>query len=472
MSDKFLTEEFLLFSEPARQLYHEFAAKMPIYDYHCHLPAAAIAEDINFDNLAQAWLGGDHYKWRAMRTNGAEERYCTGDASDREKFQKWAETVPYCIRNPLYHWTHMELKKPFGIEGQLLGPDTADAIYEQCSEMLRSPGFSVRGILKKMNVELVCTTEDPLDSLEHHQAIKESGCEVAVHTAWRPDKAMGVDDLQQLNAWIDRLGQLTDTDITGYDDYLRALDVRHQHFHDNGCRLSDHGLEVPLAAEYTNSQVKLIFDKIRTKQSLNDCEKEQFQTALLVELTEMNFNRGWVQQLHIGPIRNNSSRLFKQCGPDAGFDSMGDAPIAKPLAALLDRLDTDGKLAKTIIYNINPKDNETVATMIGNFQDGSVPGKMQYGSGWWFLDQIDGMTDQMRALSNMGLLSRFIGMTTDSRSFLSFPRHEYFRRVLCNLIGDDIDKGLLPADMEWMGKIVEDICFNNANDYFGMELNG
>lgn len=467
----YMNEDFLLQNATARRLYHEHAAKMPIYDYHCHLPAAQIAEDKMFDNLTQIWLYGDHYKWRAMRTNGVDERYCTGDASDWEKFEKWARTVPACLRNPLYHWTHLELKKPFGIKDKLLNGETAEEIYEAGSEMLKTDAFSVRNIMRKWNVKLVCTTEDPLDSLEFHQAIWQSGFEIAVHMAWRPDKAMTPENLSAQNAWIDKLAALTDIEINSFDAYLQALGKRHDYFHENGCRLSDHGLDRPFAADYTDADIKKIFLKIRSNETLSfeDCEK--FKSAMMIEFGRMDCEKGWVQQLHIGPIRNNNTRMFKKLGPDTGFDSIGDPEIASALSNYLDRLASEDKLGKTILYNINPKDNEVLATMLGNFQDGKTPGKMQYGSGWWFLDQMDGMIKQMNALSNLGLLSRFVGMLTDSRSFLSYARHEYFRRILCNLLGDEVEKGFWPNDMKLLGQMVEDISYNNAVNYFPMQVN-
>jgi len=469
MGPEFMSDDFLLQSETARVLYHEHAATMPIYDYHCHLPVADIAADRQFETLTQIWLAGDHYKWRAMRSNGVPERYCTGDASDWEKFEKWAETVPYCLRNPLYHWTHLELKNPFGITGKLLGPDTARDIYETCNAMLRTPEFSVRNILRRMNVRLLCTTEDPLDSLEHHQKIRADGFEVRVHTAWRPDRAMAAENAAALNAWIDRLAELTGVEITTFERYVEALRQRHGYFHENGCRLSDHGLEAAVAEDYTATEIEGLFAEVRRGQDLAGQELRRFKTALMIEFALMDHERGWVQQLHLGAMRNNNSRMFERIGPDTGFDSIGDYLTAEPLARFLDRLDRQGRLPKTILYNLNPRDNEVMATMIGNFQDGSVPGKMQYGSGWWFLDQMDGMIRQLNALSNMGLLSRFVGMLTDSRSFLSYPRHDYFRRILCNLLGDDVEKGLLPRDMGLLGRMVEDICYNNARTYFPME---
>ena len=470
MASHFLTDDFLLETQTARTLYDEHAAKMPIYDYHCHLPAHQIAADHRFENLTQAWLYGDHYKWRAMRTNGIDERYVTGDAADYEKFEKWAQTVPFCLGNPLYHWTHLELKNPFGIRDKLLNGDTAKEIYHTCSEMLRSPEFSVRNIMRQMNVKLVCTTEGPLDSLEHHEKIRRDGFEIKVHTAWRPDQAMAVEDSQRVNAFIDKLEELCDMEITNYHDYIIALRKRHDYFHDHGCRLSDHGLDTAYAEDYTEQEIRTFFARIRSGKPLNPKEALQFKSAMMVEFGLMDADRGWVQQLHIGALRNNCTRLFQRLGPDIGCDSIGDLEIARPLSRFLDRLDAQGKLPRTILYNLNPRDNALFATMIGNFQDGSVPGKMQYGSGWWFLDQKDGMEEQMRILANMGLLSRFVGMLTDSRSFLSYPRHEYFRRTLCNMLGNDVEAGLLPRDLDLLGKMVEDIAYNNARDYFPMDL--
>jgi glucuronate isomerase len=467
---EFITEDFLLQTKTARILYHEYAEKMPIYDYHCHLPADLIAADHRFDNLAQAWLAGDHYKWRAMRTNGVPERYITGEASDWEKFEKWAHTVPYCLRNPLYHWTHLELKHPFGIRDRLLGPDTAREIYDDCSEKLRTPDFSVRNIMRKMNVKLVCTTEGPLDSLEHHKKIRKDGFEVKVHTAFRPDQTMAVENLKSLNAFIGKLATVCDEEITTFDSYIVALRKRHEYFHEHGCRLSDHGLETAYAEDYTEREINTIFLKILRGEDLDSTERLKFKSAMMIELALMDHEAGWVQQLHLGALRNNSTRLFETIGPDVGGDSMGDFEIARPLSRFLDRLDRDNKLPKTILYNLNPRDNALCATMVGNFQDGSVPGKMQYGSAWWFLDQKDGMEDQMNVLSNVGLLSRFVGMLTDSRSFLSYPRHEYFRRILCNILGNDVEGGLLPSDLKLLGTMVEDICFNNAKNYFPMQL--
>jgi len=467
---EFLSEDFLLQNKTARTLYYEYAKKMPIYDYHCHLPVDKIASDHRFDNLTQIWLYGDHYKWRAMRANGVDERFCTGDAGDYEKFEKWAETVPYCLRNPLYHWTYMELKNPFGIKDKPLNPGTAKEIYDRCSEMLRTPEFSVRNILRKMNVKLVCTTEEPLDSLEHHKKIRADGFEIKVHTAWRPDKAMAVGDLPALNGWIDKLESVCGIDITDFASYITAIRKRHDYFHENGCRLSDHGIETAYAEDYTEREIQNIFSKIRMSKEIEVPERLKFKSAMLFEFALMDHEKGWVQQLHLGALRNNNTRMLKVPGPDTGFDSIGDFSIARPLAKFLDRLDTTKQLPKTIVYNMNPRDNEAITTVIGSFQDGFTAGKMQYGSAWWFLDQKDGIEKQINALSNMGLLRRFVGMLTDSRSFLSFSRHEYFRRILCQLLGNDVEAGLLPPDINLLGQMVKDICFNNAKNYFSMEL--
>ena len=470
MAAEFMSEDFLLQNKTAKFLYHEHAKKMPIYDYHCHLPADRIASDHRFDNLTQIWLYGDHYKWRAMRTNGVPEKYITGDANDYEKFEKWAHTVPYCIRNPLYHWTCMELNNPFGIKDKLLDPNTAKEIYETCSEMLRTPEFSVRNILRKMNVKLVCTTEGPLDSLEAHKKIREDGFEIKVHTAFRPDRALAVEDLPALNAWIDKLEGVCDMEITDLHSYIEALRGRHYYFHENGCRLSDYGLETAYAEDYTEREIEHIFDKIRSGRGLDVTERLKFKSAMMVEFGLMDYEAGWVMQLHLGALRDTNTRMLKRLGPNTGFDSIGDFEIAAPLAKFLDRLDANNNLPKTILYNLNPKDNGILASMVGNFQDGFAVGKMQHGSAWWFLDQKDGIEEQINTLSNMGLLSRFIGMLTDSRSFLSYPRHEYFRRILCNILGNDVEAGLIPPDMDLLGKMVEDICFNNAKNYFPMEL--
>jgi glucuronate isomerase len=461
----FMDEDFLLQSETAKELYHDHAAKMPIFDYHCHISPKEIADDRRFDNMTQIWLNGDHYKWRAMRTNGVSERFCTGDASDWEKFEKWAETVPYTLRNPLYHWTHLELRNPFGIK-KVLDGKSARAIWDQCNEQLNSEGFSCRGIIQKANVHTICTTDDPVDTLEYHTAIKKSAFKVNILPAWRPDSAMIADDPALFNSYVSKLEAAANCSISNFEEFMAAIDNRHLFFHQNGCRLSDHGLDTIYAADYTDQQITDIFSKVRGGHHLAQEEINKFKSAMLYEFGVMDHKRGWTQQYHLGALRNNNSRLYNLLGPDKGFDSIGDLEIAKPLSKFLNKLDSEDKLAKTVLYNLNPRDNDLMAAMIGNFQDGTIPGKLQYGSSWWFLDQKDGIENQMKSLSNLGLLSRFVGMLTDSRSFLSYPRHEYFRRILCNLIGKDVENGEIPADMDLLGKMVEDISFNNAEKYF------
>jgi len=462
---KFLDDNFLLETKTAETLYHEYAKDMPIIDYHCHLPPDEIAVDKQFENLTRIWLNGDHYKWRAMRANGVPEDFITGSATDAEKFARWAETVPFTLRNPLYHWTHMELKRPFGIE-RILNRESAKGIYEEANAMLQTPDFSTRNILRKMNVEVVCTTDDPIDSLEHHRRVKEDGFEVKTLPAWRPDKAMSVENSQQFNDYLDALGSVTGTEIRTFADLLDALKDRHDYFHEQGCRLSDHGIETFYAEEYTEKELENIFLKARSGKDLNPDQIHKFKSGMLVAFATMDHGRGWTQQFHIGAIRGNNSRMHRLLGPDTGYDSIGDFEVARPMSRFLDRLESMEKLTKTIVYNLNPRDNELILTMLYNFNDGSTPGKMQYGSGWWFLDQKNGMEKQMNDLSLLGLLSKFVGMLTDSRSFLSFPRHEYFRRILCNLLGNDVEKGLIPADMDLLGKITGDISYRNAKEYF------
>lgn len=471
MKDIFISADFLLHNKAAVVLYHDYAKAQPIIDYHCHLPPKEIAENRTFDNLTQIWLHGDHYKWRAMRTNGVNERFITGEASDWEKFLAWAGTVPKTLRNPLYHWTHMELKRPFGISDRLLNKDTAREIWEICNAKLAQDDFSVRGILQQFNVKLVCTTDDPIDSLQYHQTIRhDSGCNIRVLPAFRPDKGLFIESGAAFREWVSQLAAAAAVDITNFSDYLAALRRRRDFFHARGCRLSDHGIETAYAEEYTEAEIKNIFGKALAGIHLDHPEILKFKSAMLYELGLMYHEKGWVQQFHLGALRNNNSRMFRTLGPDTGFDSIGDFEIARPLARLLNRLDDNNRLPKTILYNLNPRDNELLATMIGNFQDGSVAGKMQYGSAWWFLDQLEGMRKQLEALSNMGLLSRFIGMLTDSRSFLSYSRHDYFRRLLCNLLGEEMEKGLMPNDTALVGNMIADICFNNANEYFEFGL--
>ncbi len=462
----FLDEHFLLHSATAERLYQGYAKDMPIIDYHSHLPPSEIAEDHPFENLTQAWLYGDHYKWRAMRTNGVDERYCTGDASDWEKFEKWAATVPFTLRNPLYHWTHLELQRYFDCN-RILNPDSALSIYSDCTNKLHTNSFTVRGMLRKMKVKLVCTTDDPLDDLASHKKIKSENFEINILPTFRPDAAMNVDDPAIFRNYIGRLEKVEQREIRNLNDYMDALKTRHDYFEANGCRLSDHGLEEIYAEDYTESELKSIFSKVSSGRMLEEIEKKKFRSAMLITFAEWDWEKEWVQQFHLGAIRNNNSRMKETLGTDTGWDSIGDARHARPLAKFLDRLDANGKLAKTILYNLNPADNALMATMAGNFNDGSQAGKIQWGSAWWFLDQKNGMEAQLNTLSNMGLLSRFVGMITDSRSFLSYPRHEYFRRILCNLFGAEIEKGELPNDLDWTGKIIQDICFHNAKNYFG-----
>ncbi|SFQ02298.1 glucuronate isomerase [Parafilimonas terrae] len=459
----FLSEDFLLQTGTAKQLYFDHAANMPIIDYHNHLPPDEIANNKQFKNITELWLKGDHYKWRAMRSNGVNEELITGNADDFEKFKAWAETTPYTMRNPLYHWSHLELKKPFGIT-ELLNAGSAASVYAACNEQL--PQYTTQALLKYFKVDALCTTDDPADELVYHKKISEQPFGIKVLPAFRPDKAMAIDDAEAYKNYLQKLSAISGIEINSYDSLLEALHKRHDVFHEAGCRVSDHGLDTFQKIDGTAQQLENIFSKAATGKPVSKEESILFKMATLHFICTWNHEKEWVQQFHVGALRNNNTRLLKRIGADAGVDSMGDWPVAEGMAAFFDKLDKDDKLAKTIIYNNNPMYNEVFATMTGNFQDGSTPGKIQYGSGWWFLDQKDGMEKQMNTLSNMGLLSRFIGMITDSRSFLSFSRHEYFRRILCNLIGNDVENGELPADIKWLGKMVEDICYNNARDYF------
>jgi glucuronate isomerase len=460
----FLSDDFLLQTETARRLYHEYARQMPIIDYHCHLPPDQIAADRQFENMTQLWLQGDHYKWRAMRTHGIPEKYCTGDASDWEKFEKWAETIPYTLRNPLYHWSHLELKNPFGIN-EVLNPASARSIYDSCNEQL--PGLSARALLSHFNVRVVCTTDDPLDSLEHHKVIAQSDFNVKLLPTFRPDKAMAAEDPTSLRGYIQKLAAVTNREIQNLTHYLDALKSRHDYFAEMGCRLSDHGLEMVYAEPYKEGDVQRIFDHLLRGVDVSPVDVLKFKSFMLVQFAEWDHAKGWTQQFHLGALRNNNVRRLRELGPDTGWDSIGDFPQAASLSRFLGGLDDRNQLAKTILYNLNPADNEVMATMIGNFNDGSVRGKVQFGSGWWFLDQKDGMEKQINTLSNMGLISAFVGMLTDSRSFVSYSRHEYFRRILCNIFGNDIENGELPNDVDWVGQIVQDICYRNAEQYFG-----
>jgi glucuronate isomerase len=463
---KLIGKNFLLQSKTAKKLYHDFAEEMPIIDYHCHLPPEQIASDINFENLTQAWLYGDHYKWRAMRTNGVNESYCTGNKNDYEKFEKWAATVPYTLRNALYHWTHLELQRYFDVN-KILNEDSAEKIYDLCTAKLQTKEYSIRNLLRKMNVKVVCTTDDPTDSLEHHKKIKDDGFEIKILPAFRPDKAMNVDVAKSFNDYVSKLEVVCSVHVGTFQNYLDALKQRHDFFATMGCTVSDHGLEEIYAEDYTDSAIENAFNKVRSGHELSMEEILKFKSAMLHIFAVWDHEKNWVQQYHLGAIRNNNGKALLQLGPDTGWDSIGSFNHAKAISKFLGRLATSDQLTKTILYNLNPADNELMATMVGNYNDGSVAGKVQWGSAWWFLDQKDGMTKQLNAISNMGLISRFVGMLTDSRSFLSFPRHEYFRRILCNLFGEEIEKGELPDDIKWTGKIIQDICYKNANEYFG-----
>jgi glucuronate isomerase len=464
----FLGDDFLLDTDTAIDLYESFAWRQPIIDYHNHLSPQLIADNHRFRSITEIWLDGDHYKWRAMRAAGVDERLITGDTSDWEKFAAWAGTVPQTLRNPLYHWTHLELAFPFGLRGKRLGPDTAREIFEHCNARLAEPAFTTQGLLEQYDVRVVCSTDDPADDLAPHaRHAANRAAFTKLYPTWRPDKALAVHDLPAWNGWVDRLGAAAGVSIDRLAGLRDALARRHAAFHARGCRASDHGLDRIFAAPYTEREVEGIFAKARAGTALAPDEIEKFRAALLYDFAVMDHARGWVQQFHLGAMRNLSARAVRRIGPDTGYDSVGDFPQGEALARFLDRLDSEDKLAKTIVYNLNPRDNELFATIVGTFQDGSVPGKMQFGSAWWFLDQLDGMERQMEALSNMGLLSRFVGMLTDSRSFLSFSRHDYFRRLLCNLLGNDVARGRLPNDRGLLGRLVEDVCYKNARAYFG-----
>jgi glucuronate isomerase len=462
----FLDADFLLQTQSAQQLYHLHAAKMPIIDYHNHLPVQLIATDYQFGSITEIWLRGDHYKWRAMRANGVKEYEITGNADDKIKFLNWAATVPYTMRNPLYHWTHLELQRYFGITA-LLNSQTAATVYNECNNLLQTKAFSARNLLRKMNVEVLCTTDDPCDSLAYHQQISEDDFEIKVLPTFRPDAAIGIENVAQWNQWVNKLSHLTGMHVYNFSQFIDALKKRHDFFAAMGCKLSDHGMETMYAATYDDKQVEEYYDTLRSGGHLHSEEAAQFKTAVLYQLALLDHDKGWTAQWHLGAIRNNNRSLLNRLGADAGVDSIGDFSNARALNIFFDQLNSTNQLSKTIIYNLNPADNEVFASLIGNFQDGSIAGKMQYGSGWWFLDQKDGMEKQINALSNMGLLSRFVGMLTDSRSFLSFPRHEYFRRILCNLLGTDIENGEIPeAAFTDVAAMVEDICYNNAKAYF------
>lgn len=468
----FMDENFLLPNAASERLYHEYAKGMPIYDYHAHLPIEQIAEDARFENITQLWLYRDHYKWRAMRACGVPEELVSGipdAAPDYERFAAWAGVVPQTACNPLYHWTHLELKRYFGV-GELLSPATARTIYDRCAEKLASGEFSVRSIIRRSNVSLICTTDDPTDDLKGHALLAKERWGCVVRPAWRPDKALFANDLDLWNGWVAKLEEACGKDIPDFDTFLEALWSRHQYFHDHGCRLSDYGIERPYASCYTTADARAAFAKARAATVLTEDELEKFRSCLLFELLRMDARQDWTQQLHFGAKRNNSTRGCRARGLDSGYDSIGQFQIGGALVALLDRLESDGALARTIVYPLNPNDHDMIASILGSFQDGRAPGKMQLGTAWWHNDHKDGMNRQFSALASIGLISRFVGMLTDSRSFLSYPRHEYFRRLLCARFGTEMESGELPGDFEMIGGIVSDICFNNAKNYFGMSL--
>jgi len=465
----FIHDDFLLQNDSAKTLYHDYAAVMPVIDYHCHLPPSEVAEDQRWDNMTQVWLGGDHYKWRNMRSNGIDEHYITGDAPDREKFQKFAETMPYLLRNPLFDWSHLELKRYFGID-DLLTPTTADKIWNITKEKLAQPEFSARGFMKQSDVRLVCTTDDPVDNLESHISVAKSDFDVKMLPAWRPDKALAIDRVDFWNSWVDKLGEAAGMTVNSWGMMLEALQSRHDFFVEQGCRISDYGLDRLYAAKYSENEIKAFFAKARSGGLLSSEEVVKFRSAVLFECITMDYRSDWSVQIHYGAMRSNNTKMFEKLGPDTGFDSIGDWNVAEDMAALFNRLEMNDSLPRVIIYNLNPRDNEMIGTMLGNFQRGPDIGRMQLGSGWWFNDQRDGMLRQMEALSQLGLLSRFVGMLTDSRSFLSYTRHEYFRRILCNMLGADMEAGRIPSDLEWTGEIVKDICYRNAVRYFGFDL--
>ncbi len=467
MAKQFLDKDFLLESMPACTLYHEYAAPMPIFDYHCHIPPSDILNDRQFDNLTEIWLGGDHYKWRVMRACGVDERFITGDAPAEEKFEAWARVVPRIVRNPLYQWTHLELQRVFGVD-ELLTPETAREIYSHCTALLGKKEFSARSIIRKFRVEALCTTDDPSSTLEEHRKIRDSGFEIIVAPAFRPDRALEGHLPERFNPWLDRLAELAEVKIDSFGRFIECLWKRHQYFHDNGCRLSDYGIETCYASDWNSEEVEGSFSLLRRGRALSGEALLRYRSAVLYELLSMDASQGWTQQLHLGAMRNNNSRMLARLGPDTGYDAMGDFEQGRNLSRLLDRLERTGKLGKTIVYSLNPRDNDMIPSILGCFQDGTVPGQMQMGSAWWFTDTKDGMTRQIEALSAVGVLSRFVGMLTDSRSLLSYPRHEYFRRILCNIIGGDVERGELPEDYSLLGGMVRDICYNNAKEYFDL----
>ena len=463
----FIGDDFLLQSDAARELYHRYAEGEPIYDYHCHVPPLQIASNHQFADLSEMWLGGDHYKWRAMRANGVDERFCTGNASPRDKFDAWMATLPEALGNPLYHWSHLELLRYFGIT-ELASPATADEIWARANAKL--PSLRVHDILSANRVALVCTTDDPADSLETHERIRASGIRTRVYPTFRPDRALGVADPKAFNPWVERLAGAAQAPVHSFDDFLAALKARHDAFHEFGARLSDHGMEAVLAEPCSRAQAASIFKAAHGGRAAGPQEAAGFGSFLMLEFGRWDARRGWAKQLHLGAIRNNNRRLLGSLGPDTGFDSIGDFQHTRALSRYLDSLDLTGELPRTVLYNVNPADNYAFATMAGNYQDGTVPGKVQFGSGWWFLDQKEGIEWQLGALANIGLLGRFVGMLSDSRSFLCYTRHEYFRRVLCNLLGAQVERGELPDDLKLVGAVVRRICFANARDFFRLEL--
>lgn len=461
----FINDDFLLGNNCARRLYHEFSGHLPIIDFHCHLSPAMISGDRQFEDLGQAWLEGDHYKWRAMRSNGISERFCTGDAPAREKFMKWAETVPATIGNPLFHWTHLELARYFGIF-ELLSPSTAGSVFDKASSLLRSKDFSTRSLIRKMNVKTICTTDDPADTLKHHIHLKES-FEIPVLPGFRPDNILKTDAPSAFRAYVERIGEVSELSITGFESLVSAIDKRHSFFHEHGCRLSDHGLDRFCFIPFTPDEVDKTVKKLLREEPVSPGDNEKFRTAMLLEICRMNHKRGWVQQFHVGALRNNNARMFRKMGPDTGWDSIGTSQDAYKMSGFLSLLDESEELAKTLLYNLNPADNAMMITMASNFNDGSVAAKVQYGPAWWFLDQKDGMENHLRQLSSFSLLRRFVGMVTDSRSFMSYPRHEYFRRIACNFIGEQVEAGLIPDDDDLLKPLIEGISYRNAKEYFG-----
>ena len=461
----FINENFLLGNRTAIEVYHKYSENMPVIDFHCHLSPAMINEDRQFKNLTEAWMAGDHYKWRAMRTNGIDEKYCTGVAPDIEKFKMWAETVPATLGNPLYHWTHLELARYFNIS-ELLSPATATSVYEKASSLLQTKEFSTRSLIKKMNVEAICTTDDPTDNLEHHQKLKGS-FGIKVLPTFRPDNIIKTEDSENFRSYVRKLEQASSTEISNFESLMTALDKRHAFFHEMGCRLSDHGLDRFYYSRFTHSEIENIFENLLKDVSISNDETEKFRTAVMLELCKMNHKRNWIQQFHVGALRNNNSRMFRKMGPDTGWDSIAISQDPSKISRFLNELDNNDQLAKTILYNLNPADNEVMITMAANFNDGSTAGKVQYGAAWWFLDQKNGMEKHLYNLEAMGLLRRFVGMVTDSRSFLSYPRHEYFRRLVCNHLGEEVEKGLIPDNEELLKPLIEGISYYNAKEYFG-----